>query len=96
MQQTIRAFHFEGGIMPLRYGTAALTNPNPCLECGVHCRKGKRFCSDDHKEQWLSSKIARSYPQPPGTPSLDEQRRALGITPSALEFHRKLSLSRPF
>lgn len=82
--------------MSLCYGTAATKPPNPCMECGIHCRAGKRFCSDAHREQWLGSKIARSYPQPPGTPPLDEQRRRMGITPLALEFRRKLSLSRPF
>lgn len=81
---------------PLRYGLKSDTPPNLCLECGVQCRRPKRFCSEDHKETWLSSKIARQYAQPPGTPSLKDQRRALGITDKAREWRQKIALSRPF
>jgi hypothetical protein len=82
--------------MALRYGIKANTPPNPCMECGVQCRRPKRFCSDSHKEEWLARKIARDYPQPPGTLSLAEQRRSMGITDESLEWKRKLNLSRPF
>jgi hypothetical protein len=81
---------------PLRFSTKADTPPNLCMECGVQCRRPKRFCSDDHKQEWLDRKIAREYPPPPGTPSLAEQRKQLGISQESLDWRRKLSLSRPF
>jgi len=80
--------------MPLIYGTAAATIPNPCLECGVHCRKGKRFCSDSHREMWLAAKIQRLYPDQ--VEFVAEQRRKLGITPEAIEWRRKLNAGRTF
>ena len=80
--------------MPLRYGTAAQTLPNLCIECGETCRRPKRFCSDAHKELWLSGpgfKINHA-----GAAQVREQRQRLGITPEALEWRRKRNVSNPF
>jgi hypothetical protein len=79
---------------PLRYGTTVRTPPNPCLECGVQCRRPKRFCSDSHRESWLSHKIGSLDAR--GISQIQEQRRKIGLTPEAMEFRRKLNVSRPF
>ena len=84
---------------PLRYGLKSDTPPNLCLECGVQCRRPKRFCSEDHKETWLSRKIARAYPPPvrcfsqlPGEAPRIESRQST----ESREWRQKLALSRPF
>lgn len=80
--------------MPLRYGTRADTPPNLCMECGVQCRRPKRFCTDDHKETWLSRRVSQADPR--GITQVAQERQRLGITPQAIEWRQKLSLSRPF
>lgn len=78
----------------MRYGTKADTIANPCMECGVHCRPPKRFCSDAHKELWLAGRgiVIDSR----GVAHVAQERERLHITPEALEWKRKLDAQRPF
>ena len=78
----------------MKFSTKAATLPNPCLECGVQCRRPKRFCTDSHKELWLSRRIDDLNPR--GVEQVAADRQRLGITPEALEWRRKLSVSQPF
>jgi predicted nucleic acid-binding Zn ribbon protein len=80
--------------MPLRYGTAAATPPNPCMECGTHCRKSKRFCNDSCKELWLKGKgVVLNYSM------IDQvalERQRFNTTTAWLEWRRKINVSQPF
>ena len=80
--------------MPLHFSTSAAQLPNQCLECGEQCKRPKRFCSDSHKEAWLASKVFALNHR--GIAQVKAQREQLGITPEALDFRRKLSVTRPF
>jgi hypothetical protein len=66
------------------------------MECGAQCRKPKRFCSEDHKEKWLASTIARRYPHPVSAHPGAMERSEPYSTLEAIEWRQKLSLSRPF
>ena len=80
--------------MPLIYGTKASTPPNSCLECGEHCRRPKRFCSDGHKELWLKGRgIVLDHR---GVAQVADERRYQAVTDEAREWRQKLALSRPF
>lgn len=78
----------------MKFSTKAATLPNPCLECGEHCRRPKRFCSEQHKEQWLVRRIFKLDAEQAAR--VEAQRKRLGITPEALEWRRKLSVQRAF
>jgi hypothetical protein len=78
----------------MRYGTKAATLPNPCLECGQQCRQPKRFCSETHKELWFAGRGIVIDAR--GVAQIADERRYMAVTADALEWKRKLSLSRPF
>lgn len=80
--------------MPLRYGTKAESFPNRCLECGEQCRRPKRFCSETHKELWLAGRGIVINAR--GEAQVENERLYVGATQEALEWKRKLSVSRPF
>jgi hypothetical protein len=80
--------------MPMKFSTVAINAPNPCLECGEHCKRPKRFCCDAHKEQWLAGRGV-TYDQR-GIAQVTDERRFRVIAPEALDWRRKLSVSRPF
>lgn len=62
----------------MRYSTKASTPPNPCMECGEQCRQPKRFCSDSHKDLWLSGPGMTINHR--GAAQVREARQRLGIT----------------
>lgn len=80
--------------MPLIYSTKAATVPNPCMECGEHCKRPKRFCSDSHKELWLKGRGIVLDAR--GVAQIADERRFRGNTADAREFRRKLHLQQPF
>jgi hypothetical protein len=64
------------------------------MECGEQCRRPKRFCSDAHKELWLSGRgIVVDHR---GAEQVERQRRIAGITPESLEWRRKRNVGNSF
>ncbi len=82
--------------MPLTYSTkSSQATASCCLHCHEHTRGKKPFCNDECKILWLE-KHHPWHQDWRGTIQVANERRALGITPEALEWKRKLSLSRSF
>jgi hypothetical protein len=78
----------------MKFGTKASYAPNPCMECGEHCRRPKRFCSDSCKELWLGGRGITLDAR--GAAQVTDERRFRGITSEALEWRRKLGVSNAF
>lgn len=75
----------------MRYSTKADRPVNRCMECGEPCKLPKRFCSEEHKIFWLKNSRGIMPPE-----HFDPRPPMPRLSPEALEWKRKLSLSRPF
>lgn len=76
----------------MKYASKSVHPPNLCIECGTEIHRPKRFCDDACKNLWLHGKGYSVDEIQQARVAQERQRR--GIAPEALEWRRKLSVSR--
>lgn len=81
--------------MPLMYSTKLERAHGSCLDCNEPVRGKKPFCDDRCKLHWLDTHHPW-YKDWRGVVQVQNERKTRGINADALEWKRKLSLSRAF
>jgi hypothetical protein len=80
--------------MPLNFSIKTTQEPNLCHECHEQIRRPKHFC--DSRCESLFHSGEGFIINKRGAEQVAEQRRRAGITPEAMEWKRRLNVSRAF
>ena len=79
----------------MKYPIRSSRSTNHCLECNEPVSGKRRFCNDEHQLSWLNTHHPW-FPDWKGAMQVEQERQRKGITLDAIEWRRKVNVSRPF